>query len=425
MALKMREHCRNGVPRLTKNKIGYLAAIIAPIVCFYAILARYLINLPREDDYDTVLPFMARLSRMDSLHRLEYVFRFQHNEYKTMFANAIFAGQYAVLGHPNFIFLCVVGDLLVLALFFGVWYGLMPKLDLEQKLLMAIPIALVLFELRYAEALNWSMPALQNISVVVFSLFCVACLTRGPHWAACLLFALSIASSGNGFILLPIGIWVTVRRRAWPQLAAWTAVFAALAAIYFFHYVRYSPNNSPVAPMRMIQQLNPIYTLSFMGSLIGLQWALSASVGAALLFVFFLMVRNRYDRVNPAVFYFVIFLILTAIAVASIRSGLGLYQSFTGRYRIYSVMLLICSYLFGMQTSKRWFRPALITSILICIMGDVYGYLYYRRRATEIVGETVIYVQDQCGDDASCHSRHQGLLEARDIYRLPPETTLR
>jgi hypothetical protein len=404
---------------LTKKKIGSLAAILAPIICFYTILIHHLINLPLEDDYETVLPFMARFSTMDWPHRLGLIFQFQHNEYKLIFENAVFALQYAVLGHPNFILLCLFGDLLVLVLFCGIWYCLMPPLELDQKLMTAIPIAFLLFELRYAETLNWSMAALQNIAVLVFAVFCVACLTRGRDWIACLLFALSIASSGNGFILLPIGIWLMARRRSWPQLAAWIAVFAAMTTVYFFHYARYKPSNSAVTSTAIIQHFNPIYTLSFMGSLIGLQWIISASVGAALLFVSFLMVRKRYDRVNPAVFYFAAFLLLTAIAVTTIRSDLGLYQSFTGRYRIYSVLLLICSYIFGMETSKRGFWPALVASVLICIMGDVYGHFFYRRRTAEILQETLDYPQGLCGSDADCLKRHRGLVEARNIYRLP------
>jgi hypothetical protein len=401
------------------KKISNLVAIATPILCFYAILAHHLINLPLGDDYDTVLPFMTRIATMDWLHRLGYLFQFQHNEYKLIFENAVFAAQYAAIGRPNFVILCLAGNLLVLVLFLGIWRCLMPNIDLDQKLMTAVPIAFVLFELRYAETLNWSMAALQNISVLVFSLFCIACLTRSRDWSACLLFALSIACSGNGFILLPIGVWLMASRRAWAQLAAWIAVFATMAAVYFVHYVPYSPNNSPVTLMRMIQHLNPIYTLSYMGSLIGLQWVISASVGAALLFVFVLMIRKRYDRVNATVFYFAIFLIVTAVAVGGIRSDLGLYQSFTGRYRIYSVLLMVCSYIFAMETSKRWFRPALVTSILLCIMGDVYGHFYYKRRTGEILEEAVIYSQGVCGNDALCNRRHQGLVEARNIYRLP------
>jgi hypothetical protein len=47
---------------LTKKKIGSLAAIRAPILCFYTILVHHLINIPLEDDFETVLAFMARFS---------------------------------------------------------------------------------------------------------------------------------------------------------------------------------------------------------------------------------------------------------------------------------------------------------------------------------------------------------------------------
>lgn len=110
------------------KRTGYLAAIAAPIICFYAVLAHHLVNLPVGDDYETALPFMARFATMNWLHRLGFIFQFQHNEYKLFFENAILALQYAVFGHPNFIALSIVGDLLVLALFFGIWTCLMPKL---------------------------------------------------------------------------------------------------------------------------------------------------------------------------------------------------------------------------------------------------------------------------------------------------------
>jgi uncharacterized membrane protein YjfL (UPF0719 family) len=402
-----------------KKRTGYLAAIAAPIICFYAILAHYFVNLPFGDDYETALPFMARFANMNWLHRLGLIFQFQHNEYKLMFENAILALQYVVFGRPNFIALCLAGDLLILALFFGIWTCLMPKLDLDQKLMTAVPIVFLLFELRYAETLNWATPALQNIGVLVFALFCVSSLTQSHYRTACLFFALSIASSGNGFLLFPIGVWLMARRRSWTPLAAWIAVFVVMVAIYSIHYTIYTPTGSPSAPVDLIRRLNPLYSLSFMGSLIGLQWAMSAAVGAALLLVFLLMMRKRYDRVNPAVFYFAIFLMLTAIAVSSIRSSLGLSQSFTGRYRIYSVLLMICSYIFAMEIGKRWYRPALIASVLICVMGDVYGHYFYKRRTAEIWLDASVYAQNLCDDNAYCLKRHDALVEGRNIYRLP------
>jgi hypothetical protein len=52
-------------------------------------------------------------------------------------------------------------------------------------------------------------------------------------------------------------------------------------------------------------------------------------------------------------------------------------------------------------------------------MGDVYGHFFYRRRTGQILEEAVAYSQDLCGNDVICHRRHQGLVEARNIYRLP------
>lgn len=401
------------------KRTGYLAAIAAPIICFYALLALHLVNLPLGDDYETALPFMARFATMNWLQRLELIFQFQHNEYKLFFENAILALQYLVLGHPNFIVLCLIGDFLVLVLFYGIWTRLMPKLDLDQKLMTAVPIAFLLFELRYAETLNWATPTLQNIGVLVFALFCVSSLTQDHYRSACLFFALSIASSGNGFILFPIGLWIMARRRSWAPLGAWIAVFTAMVAIYCIHYTIYTPEGLPPTHINPIRRLNPLYSLSFMGSLIGLQWAISAAIGAALLFVFLLMIRKRYDRVNPAVFYFGIFLILTAIAVSGIRSGLGLNQSFTGRYRIYSVLLMICCYIFAMEIGKRWYRPALVASILICVMGDVYGHYFYKRRTADMWVYAATYAQNLCEDDVPCQKRHDALVEGRNIYRLP------
>jgi hypothetical protein len=74
-----------------------------------------------------------------------------------------------------------------------------------------------------------------------------------------------------------------------------------------------------------------------------------------------------------------------------------------------------------LQSSKRWFGPALAASVLICIMGDVYGHFFYKRRTAEILQETIDYPQGLCGSDLDCQKRHRGLVEASSIYRLPAQ----
>jgi hypothetical protein len=81
--------------RLTKKKIGSLAAILAPIICFYTILVHHLINLPLEDDYETVLPFMARFSTMDWPHRLGLIFHYPAINGSCTCARGSAAGQHS------------------------------------------------------------------------------------------------------------------------------------------------------------------------------------------------------------------------------------------------------------------------------------------------------------------------------------------
>jgi hypothetical protein len=402
--------------------------IAIPIVAFYAILVIHVLNIPFLDDYETVLPFMTQFSQLDTWHRIGLIFTFQHNEYKLIFENAIFALQFFFLHHPNFIFLCIVGDLLVLALFAGIWTFLLPAQELDRKLRLALPIAFVLFELRYAQTLNWSMGALQNISVLVAVLWTIGYLVRGRNLRACLLFGLAICCSGNGFLLFPIGLWLLRRQRK--VLLCWLLTCFAMIALYSYHYVAYSIHGAApgraanvLSPVSLLRHLDPAFALSFMGSMIGLHWIISSTVGAAFVSGVILMISKRFDRINPTAFYFALFLVITAICVSSIRSSLGLSESFTGRYRIYSILLFVCVYIFSVERSFRWYRPALAASILFCIIGDAYGHFFYVSQARWMHAQALAYTYDSCGNDEECHLRHAALLAAKPLYRLPPEYT--
>lgn len=409
--------------RLRTRKAAYVAAILAPILFFYGILVAHLVNVPFGDDYETVLPFMSKFAQLHGWRRLWFTLSFQHNEYRLPFENVVFALQYLVIRHPNFVFLCILGDLLVLAQFAAIWYVMIPSRGTEWKLYAAVPIAFVLFELRYAEALNWSMCALQLLSIGVAALLCIAALVRGRNAVACAMFALAIACSPNAFLLLPIGVWLLRHKIA--ALIAWLAIFAGMVVVYSFHY------ETPLDPVQkhsfasMLSHLNPIYSLAFLGSLIGMHWVISATIGAALVAIVVLMRRQGYDRTNPTVFYFAIFLILTSISVAAIRSQLGLAQSFTGRYRMNSILMFICAYLFAIERNPRWYRPALVASVIVCALGDIYGHLFYKKRSIVMHEAAYVYSSGLCDGDPICEERHDAVIEAESLYRLPASYTMK
>ena len=215
--------------------------MLLPILVFYGILARYAVNIPFDDDYPGVLEFLDRYARLPGrMAKVGYILSAQHNEYKTMFANFVIAVQYTFTGHPNFVLLSWLGNLFILPLLYLLWRHFMQaEPDISRRLLFFLPVPFLLFQLQYAETLNWSMPGLQNLPVLVFALACVSCVTaRGlvsAVWASFLL-ALTIASSGNGFLLVPIGAYILFSRREWTSLLLWTTVSATCAAGYFHQY---------------------------------------------------------------------------------------------------------------------------------------------------------------------------------------------
>ena len=421
-----------------------LAAILLPILVFYGILARYIINLPFNDDYPGVLAFLEHYAQLPGrMAKIGYILSAQHNEYKTMFANFVIAVQYTFTGHPNFVLLSWLGNLFLIPLLWLLWKHFMrAEQDRSRRLLFFLPVPFLLFQLQYAETLNWSMPGLQNIPVLVFALACVASLTAQERWStagASLFLVLTIAASGNGFLLIPIGAYILIDRRRWAALVAWVAVSLASAAVYFHHYDFHSSQQEKNGSvLHSISHLNPIYTLSFMGSATGSFRHLpyiSILLGLALVIAIGRMVWRRYDRVNPTVFYYVAFLLLTAIAVSGIRSKLGLAFSTSNRYRIYSDLLLVCCYVFGAESSmrltiqsrQRFLQAALAASVLFCVVCDWSGMHFLARRDAEIASGVQRYLssarqQGLSPDEGNVNDPFRDIMhesESTGLYRFP------
>ena len=385
-----------------------ICLILLPIISFYGILARHLLNIPYLDDYNGVLDFLEHFSSLpNALAKANYIVFTQHNEYKTVFANSIIALQYAISGHPSFVLLSWFGNVFVLALFYLMWtHFLVGEENTSRRLILFAPVAYLLFQLQYAETLNWSMPGLQNIPVLIFAFASITALSRNNHRSfllGCVLMVACIASSGNGFALLPVGILMLFQRKAWKQIGLWTLVAGLCAAIYFYRYNFHSSQQDPNGSvLHSVYHLNPIFTLSLIGSALSFHVPvirnISILVGVFIFILILSMVRRRFDKSNPVFFNFSVFLVLTAIGVSGIRSKFGIEASVAGRYKIYSDLFLVCCYVFmtesylrNLSIQRRFFQAALIASILFWAVFDRRGDRYLIERNSDLVAGVELY----------------------------------
>ncbi len=375
-----------------------LALLLLPIFSFCVILQMEAVNMPLLDDYPAVLNFLNVLIRLNgSRAKTAYIFTAQHNEYKLIFEHAIFAAQYYIIGHVNFLFLMALGNSFVLLILLVLWkMFVFPGCQPGERLLLFTPVPFFLIQLHYAETLDWSMAGLQNLPVIFFALLAILLLTRdtaASFWWAVLALAFSAASSGNGFLVAPIGFGILFQSRRFVRLISWCIGTLAMAALYFYHYdflAAQTPRSGSV--LDSLRHIHLLYAFVFLGSAFA---PLRYLLAALTCLCFVAALRTGYRFTHPAVFYSMVWIFLTAIGLSGIRSGFGVQQSLSSRYTIYSDLLLIFCFMFltsRFRSTPRLtpyktnaFIACLLCSMILAVWSDLDGYRILSARKAQVV----------------------------------------
>ena len=402
-------------PRIRPQTLVAAVFVALPAILFYGILFRTAIDIPFQDDYEALLDFVNRMAELRSVSaRASYFLTAQHNEYKLFFGRGIAIVQLALFGHIDIRILCALGNGFILLLAFLLWKMFLPnQKNPGDRMALFIPVSWLLFQLQYVETLNWAMPALQNLPVLVFSFASIYCLVRASgraFYVALVCLILAVAASGNGLLMVPVGVLILIVDRRYARVLGWLATCLCCVAAYAYHYnVMSSQSQSHVSVLSTVMRLRPGYAMAFIGNAMAfadlvitfgghyhpLNLWLSLLLGLVLCIFFVVVAAKGYVRKNRAVSYCVLYLLLTAVAVAGLRADLGIAQSLASRYRIYSDLLLIFAwfaiaeeFLQQEMVRLRRSRILLITiagTILFSLSMDAWGWRYLGQRNQELV----------------------------------------
>ncbi len=375
-------------PRHPYTAILVLAALLPAILAF-GLLYKERISVPYQDDYAVILEFASGYQRLPSLEaKLIRVATTQNNDYKLVFVHLLTAAQLEIAGHLDFAALVVFGNLLLLPIAYLLWltyrtgHG-----SMNDQLLEFLPISLLFFSLTYWETLNWAAPALQNLSVILFSFLAIYFLSSRVPLSRTLLLAgcasgiLSAFSSANGFLVAPIGMLMLVRRRAIADSLVWCFSFLLPIGAYLYHYVPYHVSFERMHTTSYIVKVG--YLFAFMGCAIPSRWP-AALMGIAIFAVFGLAVYFRFEQTKPVTFYFTLWILATAVLVGWLR---GTIES---RYSIYSILLIIFCYSFINHLlatrmkdvgRKRFYTTCILLTVGVLIVADysAHNHLSMRR----------------------------------------------
>ena len=403
----MSQVTEKSAPRPERRSQSYFGLAIAglfvvlPAVLFYTILFRTSLDLPFLDGYDG-LDFMNRLTQLKGLYpKAQFVLAAQHGEYKVVFAEILTWLQYSIMGHINFNVMSALSNSFVLIIALVLWKMFLPgHKDLNLRLALFIPASWLLFQLEYFEILNWGGSGLQHIPSTAFAFAAIYFLfqqTRIAFYGALLCFILAVASSGNGFFLFPIGLVALAPNRSYLRMVGWCIACAGCIAVYSYHYNVMSSQASPDHSIfSALLGLRPIFIISFIGSAASVPFPPASFVlGTSLCIFFFWMARRGYVRRNPAVSCCVLFLLLTAIGVAGIRSDLGLAGSTPSRYTLFSILFVIFAWFAIAEEFLQHSRVSLLNNtayhgavavaVLFCLFMDSLNSIFIRNWDAKLI----------------------------------------
>ena len=392
---------------MTKKALTIILSLILllPVLIYFTVWNYYAINIPKYDDH-ALKEFILYYSQASTWKEKIWLLFKQHNEHRISLTRLIAWWDYSLFGSLNYRHLMTAGNLLLLAVI-PLWYELLKK---NKKPLSALlPIPFLWLTLAFWENMYWGMAAIQNFGVVtltVWTLYLCINFKTLPYIISLFLAAVTVLTSGNGLLVLPLGallLFLTGNRK---RFALWLILSAVEIFCYFNWYAK--PESNPESKASIFQLIKGY--MAFLGSfaesfpvadhirvcfLMGIVLFLVAmSIVSTTLFR---IVRNKYthkfERITDLFCLgTILFILATALIVVYSRAGFGMETLVTSRYKIYSVLLLIVAYLYVVIPIRGSFlSPYITTIVFLGIVFNVFSYHYHLVEAYNLRKDLTTY----------------------------------
>jgi hypothetical protein len=328
-------------PQLSNQKwwLGLLIAAI-PVIVFMTVLARTAVNVPVDDDYYALLPFMSDWKEAgSSAARFHLVFD-QFNSHRLIVTKCTALLSYFSTGRLNLVFVQVSSWLgwLVLAL------GLATTTpSLRRDPIMALPLTLLLMHPQgFINLLN--AIAMCSIWGVTFPFLALATMFSKRRAVFCLslVFAAAAAASFiNGILVFPVAVLGLAAHRRFARAGIFLALGGLVWALYFTHYsVELAPLNVAGLLHRAVIMAGGMFVVLRLP-----EWTAVIGGVAIFLLVAWLVASLWVSRRLPVHLWFAVLLVMTILMAARGRTGWPPYYMLQDRYQLYGLLLLALFYL--------------------------------------------------------------------------------
>ncbi|WP_215877216.1 hypothetical protein HF292_015790 (plasmid) [Acidithiobacillus ferruginosus] len=327
-------------------RLSYFVMSVPLFVYIWAFL-KYTVNMPYWDDYDSVLGWLLQFLYDSNLHqKLILLFR-QHNEHRIVFGRIIELADVYLFGKVDFIYLDFIGLLGLFCLLSVMLYIAKMK---ELKTYELIPIPFLMLTLSQSTQISFAMASMQQYWQLLLSVLSLAFLIsfRGyvSFVTACVLAIIASFTGAGGLIVFPVGLIYLALSKKLRLSFLWSMVAAVISYIYFI-YLHYEPTLIGKAshayayshPIKYVE-----YAVSFVGNA-GHNLSQAFYFGCVLIAMamsLFVISLRKNDKILT---YISVFVLATAAAAGLSRVSMGIGEALSGRYTIYSLLILSTLYI--------------------------------------------------------------------------------
>lgn len=382
---------------------------LAIILFFFYIFFKYMVNVPINDDYSILDNFNGLLNADSFLEKTKLFFA-QHNEHRILYDKMWFWISYLINGQIDFNMLALVGNLSLLGIFI-LWAK---RAKLSNDYMVLFPIAALLFNLTFWENMTFPMAGLSNFTGLLFSLvslsfLCAKELSNKRFFWAVLFCFLAIFTQGGGLLVIPVSLIILLLKKDYTRLKNYGAIGVLFFVIYFIGYE--SPADSPnlMESLLNFKIRSLLFSLAFLGSSFSFSFyntvniadnqsfakivndtmMFNAIVGFAFVAIYAYLIKTKYYTKNLFNFSVMTLVIAISIVTGISRSRFGIETAYASRYRILSVVFVICLIIKALEyVETKKFHALKVNGVILVLTGLFFyqfnysqeEYLYDRKK---------------------------------------------
>jgi len=347
--------------KTTVKNIIWFVLFITPFILYFYYGYQYALNVPVYDDYVSMLkPVNSFLTSTTFREQLVHLFS-QYTIHRNIFTKFLVLIQYYLTGNLNFRHLILISNfaygILVIILVYklkvmgGTIFQLLP-----------IPYILLSFT-HYVNMIFFSAGGTFYWNEL-FSLLLIIVLTDQETIRSSLIYPLTIFTTSAGLAFYPLAniynFTQSSRKRFWIFF-----INSTIATAIYFYKFRLPASNAFALNIRQFA----IYYFTLLGNAT-LSLQSSLVTGGIITCLLLLISIKTFDK-KPFLALLSLWILLVGMLIAISRNNMGIAQALSSRYAIYSLLAIVCIYIWGITTANETYPDSARNATFIAIIFSV------------------------------------------------------